>query len=254
MLYAATGDDSRGCEAQRLESPLGKILRMDVRRLRDSGGGSAPRGAIVPAGNPWPGTDGWKPLVYAWGLRNPFRFTIDAATGALFVGNVGWNDYDEIELVPGAGRNNNYGWPVREGDVRITYFGDCGDGRSLRDAVHLIPHPVGPVAVTGGPVMRAVPGSPRSFPGEYDGDFFYFEFYGGTLHRLRGSGRHWAIAPPVPGQPGAEVWADGLRSVVDAQLGPDGALWFLALGFGTEPGLFRIVPDEGPGPLPDHRR
>jgi glucose/arabinose dehydrogenase len=170
MLYAATGDDSRGCEAQRLESPLGKILRMDVRRLPGSGGGVAPRGAIVPSGNPWEGTDGWRPLVYAWGLRNPFRFTIDPASGALFVGNVGWNDYDEIELVPGPARENNYGWPAREGDVRITYFGDCGDGRTLRDAVHLIPHPAGPVAVTGGPVMRAVPGSPRSFPGDYDGE------------------------------------------------------------------------------------
>jgi len=272
LLYVATGDDSRGCEAQRTESALGKILRVDVRRLRASGGGAAPRGALVSEGNPWSGTDGWRPLVYAYGLRNPFRFTIDPASGALFVGNVGWNDYDEIEWVPDASRDANYGWPVREGDVRITYFGECRRGVTLRDAVHVVPHPVGPIAVTGGPVMRNVPGSPSSFPGAYDGDYFYFEFYSGTLQRLHRSGHEWAIAPPVPGQPSPDVWADGLRSVVDAQLGPDGALWFLVLGFGTEPGLFRIVadgppvpvgasvrgfidPDEGPdGVVPEHRR
>jgi glucose/arabinose dehydrogenase len=248
MLYVATGDDARACEAQRPESPLGKILRLDVSRLRAVGGGAAPRGAIVPAGNPWPGTDGWRPLVYAWGLRNPFRFTVDAATGALFIGNVGWNDYEEIERVAGPSRDNNLGWPVREGGVRVTFFGECRRGTTLRDPIHAVPHPAGPVAVTGGPVMRPVEGSPRSFPPDYHGDLFYFEFYGGTLHRLRGSGDAWAIAPPAPGQPAPDTWADGLPSVVDAQLGPDGALWFLALGFGTEPGLFRIAPD---APRPD---
>ena len=87
-------------------------------------------------------------------------------------------------------------------------------------------------------------GGALAFPG-YDGDYFYFELYAGTGHRLRESGGSWDFAPAVPGQPDSTTWCNGLIGVADAQLGPDGALYLAALGYTVDfpRGLHRIRPD-----------
>ncbi|NNE43644.1 MAG: hypothetical protein HKN12_05510, partial [Gemmatimonadetes bacterium] len=88
LLHVSLGDDAQSCQAQDLTSPLGKILRLDVSALPPGPGGPPSKSALTPAGNPFPGPDPWERLVYVWGLRNPFRFTVDAPTGELFIGSV----------------------------------------------------------------------------------------------------------------------------------------------------------------------
>jgi glucose/arabinose dehydrogenase len=95
--------------AQKLNTPLGKILRIDV-----NGHNSANFQYGIPAGNPFVGTPGAVPEIYAFGLRNPFRFSFDRSTGVLYVGDVGQNDIEEVDvIVPGG----NYGWNRKEGTL-----------------------------------------------------------------------------------------------------------------------------------------
>ncbi len=107
MLYIGMGDGGSGGDphnnGQRLDTLLGKLLRIDV------DGGSPYR---VPADNPFVGRDGARPEIWAYGLRNPWRFAFDRETKQLFVADVGQNMYEEIDLVE---RGGNYGWRIMEG-------------------------------------------------------------------------------------------------------------------------------------------
>ena len=111
MLFISTGDggnrDDSQHNAQNKESLLGKILRI----------GPDPGGALpftVPADNPFPGSPVW-----SYGLRNPFRFSFDRASGAMVIGDVGQDLREEVDYapLPGLGRGANYGWNCREGTI-----------------------------------------------------------------------------------------------------------------------------------------
>jgi glucose/arabinose dehydrogenase len=113
MLWLGTGDGGGGDNsavpdsAQTTSNPLGKLLRVDPN--------GSPVG--VPAGNPFAGGAGSAPFVWAYGLRNPWRFSFDRATGDLVIGDVGQDAVEEIDWAqaPGRGAGANYGWPCREG-------------------------------------------------------------------------------------------------------------------------------------------
>jgi glucose/arabinose dehydrogenase len=112
LLYIGTGDGGIAEDpertAQDLGSPLGKILRIDPRR-------SGERPYSVPADNPFVGRPGARPEVYAYGLRNPWRFSFDRETGALAIGDVGQNAFEEIDYVAaGEGAGANFGWSAFE--------------------------------------------------------------------------------------------------------------------------------------------
>jgi glucose/arabinose dehydrogenase len=111
-LYIAFGDGGGGGDplgnGQSLDSLLGKILRIDPR----PGGGRPYR---IPPDNPFVGRDGARPEIWAYGLRNPWRFSFDAATGDLWIGDVGQNAYEEIDFEPAGSGGRNYGWNRREG-------------------------------------------------------------------------------------------------------------------------------------------
>ena len=119
LLYIGTGDgggadDRHGARgnAQDLGSLLGKILRIDPRR---SGG----RSYTVPGSNPFVGRSGARAEIYAYGLRNPWRFSFDRKNGALSIGDVGQNAAEEINYAPrGQASGANYGWRPFEGDDR----------------------------------------------------------------------------------------------------------------------------------------
>jgi hypothetical protein len=95
--------------AQKLNTPHGKVLRIDV-----DGRTSANRQYGIPSDNPFVGTAGALGEVYALGFRNPYRFSFDTETGLLFLGDVGQNDLEEVDVVT---RGGNYGWNFREGSL-----------------------------------------------------------------------------------------------------------------------------------------
>jgi glucose/arabinose dehydrogenase len=119
MLYAGFGDGGSGGDpdenAQNLGRILGKMIRIDP---RPDGGYS------VPADNPFRGRSGARPEIYAYGLRNPYRFSFDRRRGSLTIGDVGQDEIEEIDYVPGrpGGRpprgGYNFGWDVFEGRSR----------------------------------------------------------------------------------------------------------------------------------------
>ena len=246
MLYVSVGDDSQSCFSADLTSPLGKLLRLDVSGMPGAGSGPPPKTDLDPGDNPFPGPDETERLVLAWGLRNPFRFTIDQPTGDVFIGSVGQNHFEEVNLIPGPTYPGlNFGWPLFDGTEPIFCCQHCDPMVPITDAIHLLPHPAGSISIIGGPVMRHVSGSDVGFPSSYDGDYFYFELFGGDLVRLTNNGGTWDVAPSAPGQADPARWGQGFYGACDARLGPDGALYFVSLGFccGLDRGLYRIVCD-----------
>ncbi|SRR5712691_5797984 len=175
LLYLGLGDGGSGGDplgnAQNRSSLLGKLLRIDV----DSG---TPYG--IPPSNPFFGGAGLEEI-YAFGLRNPWRFSFDRATGALWLGDVGQGDWEEVDVVePGV----NYGWNRREG--RHCYPpGTSSCAGSFRDPVAEYSHYEG-ASITGGYVYRgaAVP--------QLAGNYVYGDF---------GSGHIWAFPASGPFTP-----------------------------------------------------
>jgi glucose/arabinose dehydrogenase len=156
LLYVGLGDGGGGGDehglignGQNLGTLLGKILRIDPR----PSGGQPYR---IPRDNPFVGRAGAKPAIWSWGLRNPWRFSFDRATGALAIGDVGQNAVEEVSFVRagtdgrGAGRGANFGWRAWEGNSRYD--------PSLNVANHVRPALTygrgGGCSVTGGYVLR----------------------------------------------------------------------------------------------------
>jgi glucose/arabinose dehydrogenase len=188
MLYVGLGDggsagDPQG-NAQRRSTLLGKLLRLDPRPSEGSP-------YTVPADNPFVADEGARPEIWMLGLRNPWRFSFDRATGDVWIGDVGQGQWEEIDVTtaadaPGA----NWGWNAREG----THAFSDTPAPGARDPVHEYSHDTGGVAVTGGFVYRgrAVP----ALAGAYVfadfglGDLMALEQRGGRLVDLRSLGVH----------------------------------------------------------------
>jgi glucose/arabinose dehydrogenase len=168
-LYIGTGDggsqgDPQG-RAQNPDSLLGKILRLDV----DGGEPYA-----NPPDNPF-AAGGGRPEIWALGLRNPWRFDFDPATGDLFIGDVGQNQWEEIDFLPsGTAVGINFGWDRREG--LASYEGDSSP--EFADPVAVYSHAEGGCSVTGGEVIRD-----PSLP-EWQGIYLYGDFCSGLIWGL----------------------------------------------------------------------
>jgi glucose/arabinose dehydrogenase len=132
---------------------LGKLLRVDVDQRGD-------RPYVVPPDNPFTGRPDFLPEIWAYGFREPWRFSFDRLTGDLWVGDVGQDRYEEIDLVH---RGGNYGWNVYEGFERFSNTYRRPD-ETFIPPVFAYPRKFGP-SVTGGFVYRADPSS--SFYGVY---------------------------------------------------------------------------------------
>lgn len=238
-LRLSVGDDENKCAAQALANGLGKILRLKVSDLPASG--TVGLGDLVPPDNPFVDRPGaFEKLVWAYGLRNPFRMHVDPADGSIFVADVGENQREEVSHVEEGGVN--LGWPYREGTLSVaTSITFCAcwacDCSLPLDFDPLSPiedygHARGRTVISAG-VYRAPAGASHPWPAEYEGDYFYADFYQGYLRRLTGSGQSWTLAPLVPGQTNADFWATDLGGGgVDFELGPDGSLYYLNLNSG----------------------
>jgi glucose/arabinose dehydrogenase len=221
MLYASLGDDA-SCGAQDTVSLRGVVLRLDVSQL-PPGPGSAARALITPANNPFVGSlNANKRLVWAFGLRNPFRFQVDAFDGSLWVGDVGQNKFEEIDHVVAGG--HNFGWPAYEANTVGTL--SCAGAVRGDDPVYFYDRTGFTAAVICAGSYRRPASASSGFPPAYVGNVFLNDYYAGFLRRLVPSGAVWVVAPQVPGQPATDNWGTGYSHVSDWAVGPDGALWY----------------------------
>jgi glucose/arabinose dehydrogenase len=193
LLYVGTGDGGGGNDqhgtrgnAQNLASPLGKILRIDPRATPDG----APFG--VPPSNPFVQRAGARPEIYAYGLRNPWRFSFDRARGDLVIGDVGQDATEEIDFArKGKARGANFGWRPFEGTTRL--FDEPAPGAV--EPVLTKAHSDGWCSITGGYVVRdaAVPG--------LAGRYVYGDYCKGQLRSARLAGGRATDDRPIAGLP-----------------------------------------------------
>ena len=175
MLYIGTGDGGSGGDprgnGQDLGTLLGKLLRIDV----DGGDPYA-----IPSDNPFVDTPGARPEVWAYGLRNPWRFSFDRETGDLYIADVGQNRIEEVNAVRGAGAGLNYGWNVMEGTRCFEPSEGC-DRSGLTLPVTEFDHGDG-CSVTGGFVYRgsAIP--------DLRGRYLYSDYCSGFVRSFRLAG------------------------------------------------------------------
>ena len=173
-LYLGTGDGGGGGDplgnGQNLGSLVGKMLRIDPRQ-------SGTAAYTVPADNPFVGVAGARLEIWAYGLRNPFRFSFDRVTGDLAIGDVGQSTREEVDYAPaGTGAGANYGWNIFEG----THQFRPGTLTNHTPPVLERPRNMGfCTSITGGFVIRD-PGLPS-----LAGDYVYGDYCTGSLRVAR---------------------------------------------------------------------
>jgi glucose/arabinose dehydrogenase len=230
-LYVSIGEDYDMCGAQDSTALKGQILRIRVDQIPATPPASVPRALLIPSGNPFASPDSNASLVWAHGLRNPWRFHIDRPTGYLYVADVGANDFEELdEVSPG----DNLGWPLREGN-KVWPNSSCPEpggagGGGYRPPIATYANGSGEAVIFTAGTYRAVPGASHNWPSSHWGDVFYGDFFRGWLKRLEKVGGVWQAAPQEQGQPSATEWATGMIGAVDFQVGPDGTLWWMRWG------------------------
>jgi glucose/arabinose dehydrogenase len=215
-LWIATGDGGSGGDpqgnGQNPQSLLGKLLRVDV----DHGATYT-----IPPDNPFVEDPGTRAEIWALGLRNPWRFSFDRDTGDLFIGDVGQNQWEEIDFEPRTDPGGrNYGWNTMEGG-HCFLSGAC-ETDDLTLPIFEYSHSSG-CSVTGGYVYRG-----SRFPA-LTGLYLFGDFCSGTI---------WALSP---GGPGAWMVAVVARTdVAIAGFGEDesGEIYLTDLGSGT---VYRIT-------------
>lgn len=153
-LYIANGDggshDDPNNHAQDLKSLLGKMLRIDV---------SPEKGYEIPKDNPFVDQADARKEIWAYGLRNPWRNSFDRETGDLWIGDVGQNIWEEIDVVSAeTGKGANFGWRLREADTKNPYEDVGGDApKGAIEPVYVYKHGGGEnegYSVTGGYMYR----------------------------------------------------------------------------------------------------
>ncbi|HUF36888.1 MAG TPA: PQQ-dependent sugar dehydrogenase, partial [Anaerolineales bacterium] len=198
-LYIATGDGGSGGDpddnGQRLTTLLGKMLRIDV----DLGGGGAVppdhcsiTGANyeIPNSNPFvDGPGGDCDEIWAWGLRNPWRFAFDPLNGDLFIGDVGQSSWEEIDYQPASSSGGeNYGWDCYEGDHAYSDPSPgvaCGPIGNYTFPIQEYSSSGSHCAVTGGEIYRGT-----LYPELY-GHYLYADYCSGNFWSLFNTGSSW---------------------------------------------------------------
>lgn len=232
MLYASLGDDAFDCKAFDITSLHGVIVRLKVDGVPAGAGSQVPRSMIAPPDNPFiANSDSNAKLVWAWGLRNPWRYQIDHVTGLIYGCDVGDNDFEEEdEIRPG----DFLGWPYREANMIRTLV-DCPEPGGPGATPYVPPianfaRDTNSHAIVSGGMYRPVSGAIHNWPTGYypiRGDVFYTDYFVGDLKRITWNGSSWSPAAPVPGQPDPSSWGAGFLTASDFQVGLDGSLWWM---------------------------
>ena len=179
-LYVGMGDSGFALnltnEAQNTHAYHGKILRIDVE--------SSTNQYRVPTDNPFVGNPNYLPEIWALGLRNPWRFSFDRATGDCYIGDVGAVEAEEVDFKSaGSPAGLNYGWPILEGNH--LYAGPDQPLQTLTAPIAEYLHTTSISAITGGYVYRGPNG------GRMTGLYFYADAYSGRLWAMGRDGTNW---------------------------------------------------------------
>lgn len=220
-LYIALGDgggsgDQYG-HGQNTDTPLGAILRIDV----DAGSPYA-----IPDDNPF-ANGGGAAEIFAWGLRNPWRFSFDRATGALWAGDVGQNAFEEIDKVEIGG---NYGWPIREGTHCYPVDDDSCSTAGLIDPVVDYPQSGNGRSITGGYVYNG------SEIAGFVGTYLFGDFTSGVIWRI--------VYDETTGAASSERLLETGLNIASFAQDLDGELYVISY----DGRMFKIIPDTPQGP------
>lgn len=188
-LYISIGDNGNGANAQDPTNPFGKILRLN-------------KDGTIPSDNPYVGQAGKLPEIWAMGLRNPFRFQFDPANGRIYVGDVGNDTIEEVNLITKGG---NYGWPTCEGP--------CSNSGFI-NPIYSYPHNGSSSSVTGGFVYRA-----NMFPATYQGRYFFADYVKGFIKTL--------TLDANGASTGVSDFDPSVGSAVDLKTANDGSVYFI---------------------------
>lgn len=226
LLYVTIGDgtsfnrvDPRTVRVQDVDNLSGKLLRLDP--LTGAGLSDNPFFDGDPMSN--------RSRVYQLGLRNSFRMGIDQLTGAIYLGDVGWTAWEEINT---GGPGANFGWPYYEGgsgiSLRTGGYQDLPEaqafyaaGTAVTPAVHALNHQADGInAIVMGDVYRGT-----AYPDRYHGNLFFNDLGQGIVRTARrdATGRITSI----------ETFATGAEYVVQIKQGPDGRLYYVDLDDGS---------------------
>ena len=180
-LYIGTGDGGRAGDpwgnAQNLSTLLGKLLRIDV----DGGEPYA-----IPAGNPFAARAGARPEIWAYGLRNPWRFSFDRETGGLYIADVGQDQWEEINYAAPTSRGGeNYGWNIMEGRHCFRPRSGCRQSGLVLPVAEYHHAEEQACSITGGYVYRG------SRHPELRGLYFFGDYCSGRIYAMETPGSDW---------------------------------------------------------------
>jgi glucose/arabinose dehydrogenase len=203
-LYVAIGENANGSHAQNLETYHGKLLRLN-------------KDGSAPADNPFPTGSEHKKRIWAYGLRNPFTFSVHPETGRILVNDVGQGTWEEINDATTGGQN--FGWPNVEGTSTNTAF---------TNPIYAYPHNGGDIsgcAITGGTFFSP---AATNYPSEYAGRYFFQDLCG-----------NWISSITLGSTVTRTTFATGVAgSGVAITTGNDGNLYFLSRSSGA---LYKII-------------
>ena len=218
-LYIGMGDGGSANDPERralnVSELLGKILRIDP-----TPDGDQPY--TVPADNPFVGVTGARPEIWSVGVRNPWRFTFDSATGDLWIGDVGQGEWEEIDLaraVDGGGRGWNFGWSAFEGTHR---FNDDQSPDDVTMPIFEYEHGDAGCSVSGGDVYRG-----SELP-SLAGWYLFSDYCSGVVTALQ----------QTDGALTGQVELGTVSGVSAICSGPDGQLYVLSL---NDNAIYRVA-------------
>jgi len=195
--------------------------------------------------------------IVAHGFRNPFRFTFRPGTGELWIGDVGWNEWEEINRLtsPADAPVDNFGWPCYEGTPRQggydaanlaiceNLYASSVDTKpyfAYRHADRVVPNescPTGSSSIAG--LSFEFAPTTSSFPAEYQGALFFADYSRDCIWAMRKDGN------PVPSPGSIQTFAAGAANPVNLEFGPDGNLYYPDFDGGT---IRRIAPSDSEAP------
>ena len=224
MLYISTGDaadpdppDSKRSTGQDLGDLLACILRIDVDRAESTNAYGVPRD------NPFLATPGARPEVWAFGFRNPFRMSFDKLTGDLWVGDVGWEQWEMVYRVK---RGGNYGWPIHEGPNHAVRTDVKPGPGPILPPLFSVPHSDG-ASITAGWVYRG-----KRLP-KLTGAYLYGDWE---------TGKFWALRHDQGRFLSNDELCDTALKPIAFTPDPDGELLILDYNGG----LYRFIPNDAP--------